>query len=470
LRPARNCVAVGGVAIFLRIIQIIGCISKFSLIESLNPAQITMNSLENRPVNVGLIGFGNIGTGVVRWFQDGGGEPFNLRLKRVAVRDLTKPRALQFSPLTDDPADILRDSSIDIVVELMGGVDNPRRIALDAIDSGKNVVTANKALLALHMKEIFDAARSRQVSLGFEASVAGGIQVINTFGRLRGERINKLMGIINGTTNYMLTRMAEEGLAFGTALKGAQEAGFAEANHILDTGGSDAQGKLAVLAALAFNAQIDVNKIPCRGITEITPIDMDFAKENGYVVKLLAMASKEGEAVTMQVTPALLKKEHPLASVRNEFNMIYIEGELAGPQTFYGRGAGEKPTSSAVISDILDVAEHIRNGTTTRLPRLDSKIDYADPDNLRQAGYIRVNLLDKPGSIAEVTRIIADKNLNIEDSIQRKKFGEKIRGSMYIPDIITFARAAQTDIKQALEGIANSDRIWGEPFFLPFVD
>ncbi|OGE27362.1 hypothetical protein A2867_00620 [Candidatus Daviesbacteria bacterium RIFCSPHIGHO2_01_FULL_40_11] len=224
------------------------------------------------------------------------------------------------------------------------------------------------------MKEIFDAARSRQVSLGFEASVAGGIQVINTFNRLRGERVNRLMGIIDGTTNYMLTRMTEEGIDFSSALGGAQEAGFAEANHILDTGGFDAQSKLAVLTSLAFNTQIDVAKIPCRGITEITPIDMDFAKENGYVIKLLAIANKENDTVALQVTPALLQREHPLASVRNEFNMIYIEGEWAGPQTFYGKGAGERPTASAVITDILDVAEHIQHGTTNRLPRLDSKV------------------------------------------------------------------------------------------------
>lgn len=429
-----------------------------------------MNSLENRPVNVGLIGMGNIGTGVVRWFQEGGGEPFNLQLKRVAVRDLSKPRALQFSSLTDNPADILRDPSIDIVVELMGGVDLARKFTLDAIDSGKSVVDGNKALYARYMKELFDAASSRQVNLGFEASVCGGIQIISTFRRLQGERINRLMGVINGTTNYMLTKMSEEGLDFQTALAGAQKAGFAEADPAADIEGIDAQNKLVVLASLAFNTQIDINRIPCRGITGITPIDMDFAKENDYAIKLLAIANIEDSTATLQVTPALLRREHPLAPVRNEFNMVYIEGELAGPQTFYGRGAGEKPTTSAVVSDILDVAGHIRRGTTNRLPRLDSMVTYADPGETVQRGYIRADLMDNSGSIYAVAGILKRRGLSIESSIQRAEPGIPINGGEAKTDIITIKPTPYRIIESALRGMERTERVHGIPYFLPIVD
>lgn len=430
-----------------------------------------MSYIESRPLDIGLIGYGNIGAGVVRYFQQGGGEQFNIHLKRVAVADLSKPRkGPQFSPLTDNAKDILGDPGIDIVVELMGGVDPAKDYILDAIHSGKSVVTGNKAVLSRHAKELYAAANSNWVDLGTEASVGGGIPIIRTIMGYKGEGINRLIGIVNGTTNYMLTRMAEEGLDFETALKGAQESGFAEANHILDTGGSDSRDKLAVLTSLICNSQIDVEKIPFRGITDITPADMDFAKEYGYAIKLLAMANRIGNAVELQVTPALISTDHPLAAARHSFNMIYLEGTLCDAQTFYGRGAGTNPTTSAVISDIVRIAENKRRGARDKLPELDQQVQYIDPSSVKQKGYIRANLLHKPGSAAEVFGILTSHGFNIEDSIQRREQAVNINGGQYIPDIITHDYATQQSIDKALKEIAESSRVYGTPFFLPIVD
>lgn len=437
-----------------------------------------MSSEHGRIVNVALIGFGNVGTGVVRYFQEGRGEPFNLHLKRVAVANLSKPRKIQFSPLTDNPTDIFKDPSIDIVVELMGGVDVARKYTLDAIDGKKSVVNANKALLARHMREIFDAARSRGVNLGFEASVAGGIQIINTLSRLRGERINSIRGIINGTTNYILTRMTDYGLSFEPALKEAQDKGYAEADPTADIQGYDAQNKLAVLASLAFNTQVDVDRILRIGITGISPVDIDFAGKygvdeggRGYTIKLLAIAQRHGDdVVELGVNPVIISKDHPLASVRDAFNAVHVEGELAGAQMYYGRGAGESPTTSAVISDILAVAENIRRDTTIVLPTLDSEVTYIDPREVTQRGYIKVYLKHKPGSIARISSILAAHGLNIEDSIQRRRFAVRENGVIYIPDIITFESAPRRDIDAALQEISRSNRVYGAPFYMPFAE
>lgn len=424
-----------------------------------------------RAVGVGLIGFGTVGTGVVRYFQEGRGEEFNVCLRRICVADLSKPRAVQFSPLTDKPSEIFEDPKIDIVVELMGGIEPAKTYILDAMDKGNNVVTANKAVLSRHAKELFDAARSRQVNLGFEASVGGGIQILSTLHRLKGERKDRIIAIANGTTNYILTKMTEEGSDFEPALKGAQEAGFAEANHILDTGGFDPRDKLAVLTSLAWNTQVDVEKIPCRGILEITASDIAAARDLGYTIKLLAIANRDGGIADLRVTPALIRNNHPFAVARNEYNIIYTEGELAGPQMHYGKGAGEGPTASAVISDILDQAENIRNGIFRKLPQLDKEIKYADPEEVRQKGYIRVGLIDEPGSLHAVTGILARRGLNLKNSIQREESVEVIEGHEIMQDVITFNPPAPTrDIDSALKGLKRSSRVSGNPVFLPIID
>lgn len=430
--------------------------------------------MKTRQVNVGLIGFGNIGKGIVKYFNDGKGKQFNVNLKKVLVADLSKKREPYFDKITNKPQEIFNDPAIDIVVELMGGVDGAKKYILEALKNKKNVVTANKAVMSRFTKEIFDIARTNNLDIGFEAAVGGGIPVIRTINGYKGEKITKVMAILNGTTNFILSQM-EKGLSFEKALKIAQEKGFAEANHILDTGGFDSRDKLALLTSLIFNAQIDINKISCSGITEITPIDIDFASKyniedggRGYAIKLLAIAQKHNGSIELRVNPALISKNHPLASIRGEFNAVYIEGELCGPQMFWGKGAGTNPTTSAVISDILRIAKNIQRETPDVLPLLDSKIKYVNSQNTTQKGYIRVNLKHLPGSLHKISGFLAKNKLNIEDSIQRKHFEFKNGKTPYIPDIITIQPAKRKTIINALKGIESSKRVVGKPFFLTF--
>lgn len=416
-------------------------------------------------LNVGLIGCGNIGTGVAEWLEESGSR-FDLHLSRVAVRDPSKPRGDKLSHighrLTNDALNIVHDPKIDILCELMGGVEPARTFTLDAIDSGKSVVNANKALLARHMKEIFDAARSKQVNIGFEGSVGGAIPIMGGILRLQGEKIMRMKAIINGTTNFILTQM-EEGVDFDTALKQAQCAGFAEQDHTLDTGGFDSQSKLAVLADLAFNTQTDVDRILCHGILDIIPVDIDFARRHNYVIKLLAMADRIDDTVDLRVTPALLKNEHPLAGARYEFNKVYINSSLAGPLTFDGRGAGKEPTTSAVVSDLLQVADNIRKGKPGKLPTLDSEIELCDPNQIITGWYLRTHVRDIPGSASSVLEVIANHGLNT-DHIEQTGDGP------LVPIKITLDPAPYGVAKSALQQIAGLEKVQGTPLLLPIFD
>lgn len=425
-------------------------------------------------INIGVIGFGTIGSGVIRYFKEGRGKPFGVNLKKVAVSDIKKPRKVKFSNLTKDAYSIINDPEIDIVVEVMGGTGKARDYILDALKSGKNVVTANKAVLAKDLPQLFKLATQKQLNLGFEASVGGGIPIIRTLLGYRGQTITGLEGILNGTTNFILTRM-EEGKDFSTALREAQEKGFAEANHILDTGGFDTQAKLSILASLILNTHVKPESIPCRGITDVSPVDMDFASKleienggRGYTVKLLAQVRRYDGTWSLSVGPCLVSKDHPLASVRDEVNAITIDGDLAGPQTFIGKGAGSSPTTSAVISDILRIARNLNRKTHDVLPLLDSKVKLASTKDIVERGYIRVNLLDKPRSLQALGKIMGDFKLNIRDTLQRGKFHQTIKGQSFVPDIVTLHPAPANKIEQALKKLAKSDRVYGEPFFLPF--
>lgn len=332
----------------------------------------------NRPVNVGLIGMGNIGTGVARYFLEGRGEPLNIHLTSVAVQDLSKPREVQFPNLTADASRIIKNPTIDIVVELMGGMNPARDFMLDAINRGKSVVTGNKTVLAKDMKEMFEAAQSRSVDLGFEASVGGGIPIIGIINSYRGQRIDRLLTIINGTTNYILSNM-EAGFSYQSSLINAQGIGVAEADPSRDIEGLDARDKLAILASLIWNAPTNVEEIACTGITNITPETIASAQRQHGTIKLLATATREEDTVVLSVAPTFLKRTHQLTLVTGTFNAVYIEGDLSGPQLFWGKGAGEGPTTNAVISDIIRVARNRRTGVPDDLPTLDSKIRFISP-------------------------------------------------------------------------------------------
>lgn len=439
----------------------------------------------SKRINIGLIGLGNVGSGVAKYFSEGNGNQFNVNLKSIAVANPKKKRELGFKlpELTGNPNEIISDPEIDIVVELIGGINPAKNIIVNSIKKGKSVVSANKAVIAKYSKGIFETSLKNKVDFAFEASVGGGIPIIETLSAYRGERINKVMGILNGTTNYILTQM-DNGMDFEQALKIAQEKGFAEANHVLDTGGFDARDKLAIISSLIFNTPIQPEQINCEGILGVTSIDIDFAKKfgkdeggRGFTIKLLAKAVRNSTgsnsnngSIELSVSPVLISRDHPLASVRDEFNALYIEGELAGPQLFSGKGAGTNPTTSAVIRDIIRVAHNIQNGVTDKLPNLNSRVKLTNPKNISQKGYLRLNLMHKPGSLAQVASIIAKSGLNIEDSIQRKRFKEIQRGQTFIPDIITFEKAERKTIDSVLRKLEKSGRVINKPFFLGFED
>ncbi|UCF36720.1 MAG: homoserine dehydrogenase [Acidobacteriota bacterium] len=423
-------------------------------------------------VNVGVLGFGTVGTGVIRFLQSGAAKQFGIRVTEVAVSDLSKPRGVEFNRLTSDPWKIVQDPDVDIVVELIGGVEPAHDLIRTAIESGKSVVTANKAVLSRNLKSLFELARRNSVDLAFEAAVAGSIPIIQVLRGYRGQRIRHLTGIMNGTCNYILSRMGE-GLSFEKALKQAQDKGFAEADHILDTGGFDARDKLAIVASLAYDTVVDPESIYCEGIIGVTPIDLDFADkygveegEPGYTVKSLASARMTEEGLALNVYPALISRRHPLASVKDEVNAIYIEGELCGPQLYQGRGAGRDATASSVISDLLRLARNVSEGIIDDLPTLSSDVRFADSEELQRRGYVRMNLAHLPGSIAEASRILGSHGFNIEDSIQRRRFRTEINGETFIPDIVTGEPLPYRTVRTALADLKDSDRIKGDPFYL----
>lgn len=425
-----------------------------------------------KAVNVGLLGFGTVGTGVVKYLLERQKQDPFLVLKKVAVADLNKPREVDFPILTEDPRQILDDPEIQLVVELIGGESPAFQLIGEALSRGKSVVTANKVAVSRHMKALFNLARRHSVDLGFEASVAGSIPIVRVLNGFQGESITRFTGILNGTSNYILSRM-EEGMDFTEALVLAQEKGYAEAEHLLDTGGFDARDKLAVIASLIYNTHVDPESIHCEGITGVTPVDLDFAAkhgleegEPGYSVKSLATARTSDQGLELSVYPALVRRDHPLASVRDESNGIYIEGVLSGPQLYLGRGAGRDATTSAVVSDIRRLAGNIRRGVVDDLPSLDSDLVCADVKRSEKAGYIRMNLSHRPGSIAEAARILGDHGLNIEDSIQRRRFKTKVNDQYFIPDIVTIEPITYELVAKALRAVQASERVIGEAVFL----
>ena len=318
-------------------------------------------------VGVGLLGLGTVGGGVASILQNPSerhplvGE---LELIRVAVRDLNRPRpvALDESLLTTDPSAVIQDPAVDVVVEVIGGLEPARSLILQAIAAGKSVVTANKAVIARHGQEIAEAAAAAGVYVLIEAAVGGGIPIIEPLKQsLGGNRINRVSGIINGTTNYILTRMAEEGAAYDAVLKDAQELGYAEADPAADVDGLDAADKIAILATLAFGGSVDRAAVPTDGISGLQGVDVDYANQLGYGVKLLAVAERMAESgdplpLSLRVQPTLVPKDHPLAGVNGVNNAILVEGDPIGRVMFYGPGAGAGPTASAVVADILNIA------------------------------------------------------------------------------------------------------------------
>ncbi|HEX6596351.1 MAG TPA: homoserine dehydrogenase [Acidimicrobiales bacterium] len=371
-------------------------------------------------VRIGLLGCGNVGSALVRLIQDHGAAVsartgLRLELARVAVHSISKPRACELPEgvLTTDAESIVTDPSIDVVVEVMGGIEPARRLILAALESKKPVVTANKELLANEGPELFEAAASSGVDLLFEAAVAGGIPLIRPLREsLAGDRLQRIMGIVNGTTNYILTKMAEEGQTFSEALAEAQSLGYAERDPTADVEGYDAAAKAAILATVAFGAQVAAGDVYREGISGITPDDISMAHRLGYAVKLLAIVEAVDGELAVRVHPAMVPLAHPLASVRESFNALFVEGEAVGDLMFYGRGAGGPPTASAVLGDVIDAAANLRQGRVAGLPA-GGRARIRPVDELRSAYYVTIDVLDRPGVLEQVAGVTARHGVSI---------------------------------------------------------
>ncbi|MEY3733561.1 MAG: hypothetical protein RL347_920 [Actinomycetota bacterium] len=373
------------------------------------------------PITVALLGGGTVGTQVARLMQEQAadleariGAP--LQLVGVAVRDAARTRdGIPADLITDDPAALVARGS-DIVVELMGGIEPARSLILDAMAKGSSVVTANKALLAADGASLYAAAAANGVDLYFEASVAGAIPLLRPLREsLAGDQVNKVLGIVNGTTNFILSKMDEEGADYADVLAEAQALGYAEADPTADVGGLDAAAKAAILAELAFHTRVTFDDVHCEGITEVTSADVAAAREMGFVIKLLAVAERTDDGgVIVRVHPTMVPREHPLASVRDAFNAVFIEAESAGEMMFYGRGAGGAPTASAVLGDVVAVARNLRSGGRGPSESTYAGLQVRPVDQARTRYYVNVDVADRPGVLATVAKAFSDNGVSIQ--------------------------------------------------------
>ncbi len=372
------------------------------------------------PVRVGLLGCGNVGGALAAMLaEDGDGicERTGLRLElvRVAVRNTAKPRgpAVPEHLLTSDAAGLVTADDVDVVVELIGGIEPARSLILDALKAGKPVVTGNKELVADLGEELFQAAAAAGVDLLFEAAVAGGIPIIRPLRQsLAAERLTRVMGIVNGTTNYILTKM-EEGESYGEALAEAQSLGFAERDPTADVEGFDASAKAAIIATVAFGQKVVAGDVAREGISGLTPGDFAFARRMGFAIKLLAVAERHDDgSVSARVHPSLVPHAHPLASVRDSFNAVFVEGEAVGELMFYGRGAGGRPTASAVLGDLLDAAHSVRGGAPGRLPQA-GRARIRPFEDMASPYYVSLLVRDEPGVLAAVAGVFGRHGVSI---------------------------------------------------------
>lgn len=375
-----------------------------------------------RELGIGMLGCGVVGSQVARLLTEDSGDfaarsGARLSLKRIAVRDLSAKREhVKSELLTADSNSVVDDPTIDIVIEVMGGIEPARTLILKAITNGKSIITANKALLAKHGAELFEAADKKGVDLYYEAAVGGAIPILRPLREsIVGDHVHRIMGIVNGTTNYILTKMDEEGSDFGVALKEAQQLGFAEADPTADVEGHDAAAKAAILAGLAFHTRVTSDQVSAEGITKITSRDVAVAHDINHVIKLLAIAelTEKGE-VSVRVQPTLLPRQHPLAAVRNAFNAIFVEAESAGELMFYGRGAGGAPTASAILGDLIAIARNMTSGGAGHGESDYAELKFADPGSVNTRYLIRLDVNDRPGVLASVAQIFATNKVSIE--------------------------------------------------------
>ncbi len=415
-------------------------------------------------VNVGIIGFGTVGAGTVEVLIKNrdlikkrlGKE---IRIKKIADLDIERDRGIQIdkSILTTDATEIIEDPDIHIVAELIGGTTTAKDFIISAMQKGKHVVTANKALLAEHGKEIYEAARKYGVCLGFEASVAGGIPIIGILKKgLSANKISSVLGILNGTSNYILTRMKKQGLTYSEVVNEAVKLGIAEDPPTLDVDGTDAAHKLAIIVALMVGSPVDYKEIYKEGITEITPDDIRFSDEFGYTIKLLAVARHHGDCIEARVHPAMIPKESMLANVDGVFNAIYVEGDFVGPNLYYGLGAGRRPTGSAVASDIISLASYIIAGQNYPIPPLgfscisNETLRIQPMEELKSRYYFRVSAVDRPGVLSSISGILGRYGISIESVIQK---GRRKKDNDSVPIVMLTHEALERDVRKAISEI-----------------
>ncbi len=419
-------------------------------------------------INVGLIGFGTVGSGLAQVLHDQAErleKRVGARIRLTRIADIaTKELPAHIARggrvrLTGNADDLFNDPEIRIVVELIGGIEPAKTFMLKAIASGKHVVTANKALLSRHGREIFEAAAAANVEVGFEASVGGGIPVIKSLKEgLVANRITSMMGIMNGTANYILTRMTDHRIPFAEVLKEAQEKGFAEADPTYDVEGIDTAHKLAILMTMAYAMPVSLEDITIEGISRIEPIDIDFAKEFGYRIKLLAISRNHGDHVEARVHPTLVPEKHLLANINGAYNAFHFTGDMVGNVLLYGLGAGKLPTGSAVAADVVDIARDVLTGAINRVPSLGFRPDRISPrritrlSELRCPYYFRMTAVDKPGVLSRISGILGRHGISIQSVLQKGQLQQES-----VPLVIRTHAAAESAVQDALAEIDQLD-------------
>jgi homoserine dehydrogenase len=425
-----------------------------------------------KPVKVGVLGLGTVGGGTVNVLKRNAAEIARragreIIITRASAKDLNKQRICdtQGIALTTDPYEIINDPEIEIILELIGGAGPVKDMVLKAIENGKHVVTANKSLIALHGNEIFAKASEKGVIVAFEAAVAGGIPIIKAIREgLSGNQIEWVAGIINGTGNFILTEMRDKGRDFSDVLAEAQALGYAEADPTFDVEGIDAGHKLTILASIAFGIPLQFDKVFTEGITKITRVDVEYAEQLGYRIKHLGIARKTPEGIELRVHPTLIPERRLIANVNGVMNAVLVKGDAVGPTLYYGAGAGAEPTASSVVADVIDVVRALTSDPENRVPHLAFQADsLADipvlsSDRFKTSYYLRLNAEDKPGVLAEVTRILADHQISIEAIIQK----EPLENETSVPIILLTQITLEKEMNAAIAEIEALKTVTGK--------
>jgi homoserine dehydrogenase len=422
--------------------------------------------LKKRVFGVGVIGAGVVGGGVVRELIDRSESLLEragveLRLARVADIDqgVAERIGIESELVTTDAESLITDPQVDIVVELIGGEHPAKDLILRAFSEGKHVVTANKLLIAKHAAELCRAAEEHGVELRFEASVCGGIPILKALREgLAANRIERVLGIVNGTANYILTQMTRANKSYEEALKDAQDNGFAEADPTLDVEGHDSAHKLRIIASLVFSTDVDLEDVYVEGVTGVTSEDVEYARELGYVIKLLAIARRVEDEIDLRVHPTLIPQDFVLADVNNEYNAVYVEGDVVGTTLYYGKGAGRFPTTSAILADLIDVAKDIQFGSVGRMKPFvwGPRVLVKDMKDLQSHYYLRFTTVDKPGVLGQICSVLGDNNVSIASVIQKTVADDETKP---VPIVLMTHMCSEGDIHRALQKIDSADAV-----------